>query len=110
MQESLNALTKRLRTEKALKEQAQARVHELSFSVAAGSSSGGGGAGGVGGVGGGGTLGRADEHMGARPPPAFFRAPPAGGALGVFASSAAAPRRKPTCAGPLRLATTAAPF
>ena len=42
MQEQLNALTKRLRSEKTLKEQAQARVHELGFHIAAGTGAGAG--------------------------------------------------------------------
>ena len=90
MQESLNALTKRLRAEKTLKEQAQARVQELSFTVAAG------GAPSV--PDGGNRLGRSDELLSCRPPAALFRTAPAhGGTSNVFAGSmlGSMPRRKP---------------
>ena len=93
MQEQLNALTKRLRTEKTLREQAQGRAQELSFQVAAGTGHAHGA--------GGGAVSR-------EPPPAnhnslmshgrpsqatMFRSQLASGSTGVFARGGAG--RKP---------------
>ena len=99
MQEQLNALTKRLRTEKTLREQAQGRAQELSFQVAAGAGAGAG-AGHAHGAGGG--------AVSREPPPAnhnslmshgrpsqatMFRSQLASGSTGVFARGGAG--RKP---------------
>lgn len=83
LQEQLNTLSKRLRSERSLKEGAQARVQELTFQVAAGTGAGAG------------ALPLAPAHTGSaaalRPPPAMFRSQPTahgGGGGGVFGPGA----------------------
>ena len=101
-------LTKRLRAEKTLKEQAHARAQDLSFQLAAGPTSGGAPDGGLHPNSHASQLQRPNHAShaaappsdlpnaaGGRAPPALFRAQPAHGSSAVFAS-----RRKPGSAAP----------